>query len=211
MFAFETFEHAGCTIELHTDDEPTPPSDWDQLGTLVAMPSLWREYRFAERVADSEECDAIERGGFRLLARYLRMTRGEIAVPFDYFEHGPQGTLRMAPMKEQSPSGYIYTTAERVRELCGEAPERQELDLIRASLIAELGDWRSYIEGRVIGFIVYDAEGNNVESCWGFYPDEEGDGYEHVRAEARAAAETHAHDDAVNAEPQDVAEVIGEV
>lgn len=213
MEAFETFEHHGYTCELHHDEEPSSPADWDQLGELVAFDSLWRDYRFAERNSTGAEDEALERGGWKVLARYLRMTRGAIAVPFYYADYGSGGArLWATDADDDNPSGFIYTTPERVRELCGDPvpPWDPALDpfycpadwtgspveWIEEQLRGELKTWNDYVEGRVVGYVVRGADGDVLDSCWGFYPDTDGDGLDYVRGEAREAAEQFASEDA---------------
>jgi hypothetical protein len=38
---------------------------------------------------------------------------------------------------------------------------------------AMIKDWQSYMDGEVYGYRVEDAEGNDVDSCWGFIGDQE--------------------------------------
>lgn len=194
MEAFESFEHAGFTVELHQDWEASSPADFDNLGELVSFPALWREYAFGKdgqtpgRESTEQEDEAFERGGWRLLERYLLTACGYVcAVPFEFYDYGSGGqVLRYteAPAsRADRVAGFIVTTADRVEELG--APR----DDVERQLRAELEDWRAYVAGEVSGYVVRDASGGAVESCFGFYPDGEGDGLGEVRAEARSAAE----------------------
>jgi hypothetical protein len=189
------------TCELHQDTDPVPPSDWDQLGELVAFPSLWRDYRFAARETTGTEDDALDRGGFALVSRYLKMAEGLVTVPFHFQDYGSSGARMTiaatyyengAVMFDDDPDGFIWTDAKRCAEL--------GVDIANAEkqLCGELQEWAAWVAGEVVGFVVTDAHGETVESVWGFYPDKStsGDplGLEHVRAEARAAAEWEANE-----------------
>lgn len=189
MEAFESFEHAGMQCELHTDEEPMSPDEWDdQLGTLVGIGGATRDYRaFNESGVDADAEAAERRPG--LLRRYLRMC-GLFAVPFYFAEgHGYGASIYET---DDEPNGYIYTTPARVAELG--AP----LEDVERQLRGELQEWSHYFNNEVVGYVVRDPSGAVVDSCWGFYPDEStpGDplGLEHVRAEARAAAEHEANE-----------------
>lgn len=192
--AFETFERAGYTCELHTDEEPWSPAEWDNLGTLVAFDPLWHEYRFAERNSTDQEDEALERGGWKLLARYLRMTQGIIAVPYYYADYG-SGRAQIYESTTCG-AGFIGTTHTRVDELSGTDEATHAQEWIENALRAELKTWSDYVEGNVYGYVVRSSEGKILDSCWGFYPDEEGDVLEYVRAEARESADYHAREDA---------------
>lgn len=198
MEPWETEEYRGFTIELHQDIEPSPPSDWDNLGTMVAFDRLWREYRFCERVSTGDEDDAIERGGARLLLRYLRIAHGMLALPFQFQDYGSSGARILAGDEtddEFSVSGFIFTTHDRVNELCGLDKKFHTVEWITQALEGELKNWDAYVEGRVVGMVITDANGETVDSCWGFYPDHDtkpgDDGYDFVRAECREIVDAH--------------------
>lgn len=198
MEPFETFEHAGLTCELHYDEEPSSPADWDQLGTLYGFRSLTREYGFTE-AADGEAEDAFERGGSALLVRYLRTARGEYAVPFRFVDYGSGGArIHATSIDDERASGYIATTRKRFEELCGAwgykpadydgTPEQW----LEHTLADELESWNNWVQGNVYGYVVRDQRGDVLESVWGFYPD--GDGLDYLRAEVKSAAEGCAAD-----------------
>jgi len=186
---FETFEHAGMTCELYQDEEPSSPAEWDNIGILVAGPSLARAMLGEHRTTSAED-DAIGRGGAALLVRYLRMVEGEIAVPFHFADYGSGGARIWATgLDDDAPSGFIVTTHQRVNELFGTEPQYHTQEWIENALRAELRNWDAYVEGRVVGVVVRDPSGAVVDSVWGIYPDDEGDGLEYARTEVRGMAE----------------------
>lgn len=206
---FETFEHAGFTIELHPDwDNPPAPSDWDNLGELVSFSPLWREYAYGKdgqtpgRESTSQEDAAFERGGWRLLERYLLSACGYVcAIPFRFDDYGSGGCSIRETSDDDRMAGFLVTTADRVEELG--APRGD----VERQLRGELAEWGQYAAGEVVGYVVRETVqtssganvGRVVDSCWGFYPEHfntgpVGDGLEYVRTEARAAAENEAAD-----------------
>lgn len=181
MEPFETFEHAGCVIELHYDDDPQSPSEWDTLGTLYDFTC---DYRGMES-PHGQAREAMERSGVALLVRYLRMVYGVHAIPYDIYDHG-QVTIREASLLEKTCSGYIAADAASI-EMTGVA-----LEDVAEGLRSELHTWQAYFEGSVCGYVV-KCEDIVIDSCWGFYPDkatrEDPFGLEYVRSEAREVAE----------------------
>lgn len=171
MEPFFTTEHAGYSCELHYDEDPPNPADWDNLGTLVLSRSLARDWQphGTETMGGAEE-DAIERGGFALLYRYLRLTSAVVAaVPFRFADYG---WMYATDADDDRMVGYIYTTAEQVRKLCGEEEPYSSRSWQEEALRGELDVWRSYVEGEVAGYVVRDPSGAVVESLWGIYPDD---------------------------------------
>lgn len=203
MEAFETFEVDGLTVELHQDVDPSSPADWDTLGTLVAFPELSRQYALG-RESDGHEDEAFERGGGALLARYLEVVHGQVIVPFRFADYGSSGA-RLWPtvLEDERLSGFIATTPGRVAELCG-APDDGETfykpgdfdgaprEWVEEQLRGELREWAHYVEGAVVGIVVKDEKGEVLESVWGCYPDDEGDGLGWIREEGRMLAEGEA-------------------
>ena len=182
MNAVETFKHDGLTVKIYQDDGACSPAEWDNLGTLVAFSRMWREYRIAERESTGTEDDAIERGGFALLARYLRITENATAVPFDFQDYGSGGArLHAGDEGDDNPSGFIVTSPKRVRELCGDDPQFHAPEWIKDALRGELKVWDQYVEGDVYGYVI-ERNGVEVDSLWGLY------GFEYAIEEAKSAA-----------------------
>jgi hypothetical protein len=186
----ETFEHEGYTCEIHYDEDPSSPADWDNVGTLA---TAHRSYRFEEELGDHP---AYSRGGARMFERYISLTGGAF-IPVSMGDHSGiwlyegHGAHWCDPGGwDSGPVGYLYTTAEKM------AAEAMSVEQAEKCMRAELRAWDDYVQGRVTGFVVLNSEGDHMDSCWGFYPDEDGDGLEYVRSEARSAAEWRAKQDA---------------
>lgn len=195
----ETFEHAGLTCALEYDPDPSSPSDWDTIGTFTQ----WhRRYTFGAPV-DGPQRAALERGGPRLLARYLELVEHAAGIlPVGLYDHsglsvyaGGGPALGDAAGWDSGTVGFMWTSRERIRELCGDGPEYQTPEWIADALAAEVRTWDDYLTGAVIGWTVSDADGI-LDGCWGHYPDastpDDVHGYRSARADARAAAECEA-------------------
>lgn len=195
MEAFETFEHAGFTVGLYVDEEPQTPADWDTLGTMHYFDRRdalqgW-EYGGVGDEASTRFAEH-ERPG--LIVRWLR-ANGELAVLFRFEDWG-SSVMRVRVLgddEDERATGYISCSFERAAAEFSEAPGGAINERARACLVSEVETWNAMLEGRVVGYVVTDAAGEHVDSCWGFYPDndDDGDGYEWVRAEARGSAEAY--------------------
>lgn len=74
--------------------------------------------------------------------------------------------MDLEDLDRRSPDGWIYvkvpeTPLEQLAAAAGPSPE-----VIRDQLIKDYQQWAN---GDVWGFVVEDADGNNLDSCWGFY------------------------------------------
>ncbi len=207
----EEWQHAGCTCRLVYDDNPMSPDDWDTLGTFVQWS---RSYTFGEP-AEGNRLEALRRGGISLLDRYLRIVEGaSCIVPVGMIDHsgisvyaGGGPAIGDAAGWDSGTVGLMFTTPDRVRELCGAGAPYETEEWQAEALRGEIRTWDDYLTGSVVGYEV-EANGAHVDSCYGFYPEEskQGDvhGLEYVRAEANGAAEAE-RDERARAAVQDIA------
>lgn len=66
--------------------------------------------------------------------------------------------------------GWIYISKEKVRQEYGVKRITKKIrDRVIAALKAEVETYSQWLEGNVFGFVLKNAEGNEVDSCWGFY------------------------------------------
>lgn len=110
--------------------------------------------------------------------------------------------------------GFIYTTAERIRELCGDPqldtdpfycprtwpdPERNwngaAVDWVAGQLLNEVQEYSAWLSGDVYYFTVEDEDGEILDSCGGFI------GATYAEEAAREAAEVEAKARRADAEP----------
>lgn len=189
MEPFDTFAVGDYICELHYDENPSSPAEWDTLGEMYPLVRSAQYLGFRD-VSDThgQAIEAMERLGTRGMVRYLALCYGVTAIPFNVYEHGGV-TVHIAPLDGESCDGYIATDAARIAALG--VPS----DDVHAQLRGELREWADYLEGNVLGFVVRHRDGLVVDSVWGFYPDESRDGLDYIRQEARASAEWHARQD----------------
>lgn len=201
LYEAESYEHAGIPVRIVYDPEPQDPREWTQLGEMVC----WhRRYNLGDRQIDSREQEALERGGMRLLNRYLRLVKGATCVvPLGLIDHSglamyPGGGPHWSDSAgwDSGTVGFIYDTPEG-RADCGTPPDK-----IEEGLKAEIKEYDQFLRGEVYGYIVADGC-DDEESCFGFFGD-----LEYVVSEANEMAENIAHERAINTEPRDVAEVL---
>lgn len=201
MEPFETFTHAGCTIELHQDTEAEPPNrSMDTFGTF----GHWhRNYLLGdEDLRRGDHSAAFERSqrtrfGLAYLIRYLELCEHATnIVPVGMIDHSGVTVYAGGGAHACDPGGwdsgtvglYWCTREEAEREgFSGEDAQR--------AILGEIETWAAYLEGNVCGYIVRDEHGDEIDACWGFYPDkstpQDVHGLEHVREEARSFAEWH--------------------
>lgn len=215
MYAYvDTTERVGDLIVQVVADEDAGyanPRDNDNLAHIYGS---HRNYIVADGEPPSDENRALERGGIRLLYRWLRRYAGVVAfTKLGMYDHSgvsyyavPLGENGHHPLDEagwdSGVTGYAYVTHADC--------ERTGIDETDAErvMLAEIAEYGSWAAGDVWGYVVTrpcdhaDEHPNDeavaacphsahVDSCWGFIGERE-----YALAEGKSAAEyRNAHPD----------------
>lgn len=188
MEAIEKWEHAGCKVTLYADPDPSDPrKEWDNASTMIC----WhRRYELGDEQWTGDE-------GFKSLrhmVRYLGIVRdAAVVLPLRLYDHGGITMSVGSGAHEMDPGGWdsgtvglIYCTREQVAKEWG-----GDLEAAERYLRGDVATYDAYLTGSVVGYEVETPEGEHVDSCWGFYPDEGPDEWAYVRSEANGAAESY--------------------
>ncbi len=163
---FETFDHAGYTVKLIQDSDVEAPENDDEVFIVTTR------NRYFVKEQSGFELDDIRDG---------KHSKKYHVFPLYIYQHS--GTaLSMAPFScpwDSGQVGYILASKSSFRKTArGKAPAAAD---VCKSFVET---WNQYLSGDVWGFQIEDSDGNDVDSCWGFY------GLDYARSEARSAAES---------------------
>jgi len=175
-------------VVVDYDAFPTSPREFDNLTIIRGDHD---RYNIGDgKPLDTHE-DALNRGGIRLLARYLRMCEGAVAVAkLGLYDHSGV-SYSIVPLGSEYRGwdsgvvGYVYVTRARWLEFMGTPWTGSDDDVSRVneamkSEVSEYSDWAS---GQVYGYRIVrpcddpaheDDEAidcdhaEELESCWGF-------------------------------------------
>lgn len=201
MDAFDTYEHAGLTVELHYDDSGVNPrKDSDHAGVIV---SFTNEYNGDERMGnpsdltipcpdceEAEDSDGCKRcngeGEVEVdISEYMEaMSIGEVVLPLRFSDYGSNGS-RLYEYDADDANAVIYITDETLQKEWDGDREKAE-----ACLRAEVAEENAWLCGEIYGYIIKGPHGEELpdkfqDSCWGFIGNDE-----YVRKEANSAAES---------------------
>lgn len=161
------------------DGSSSDPRDWDH-GTLMAL--THRRYDLPnEAGAPFDDLD-----GWREVADWLREIYNVAAIlPVYMIDHGnvALSTGSYGDPWDSGQVGFILMTREG-QDACGTPDDR--LNGLLSATVAEYGQ---YLNGEVYGYVVEDAEGDTVDSCWGFVGESD-----YALSEGVAAARHHEAD-----------------
>lgn len=193
----ESIEYRGCEIRLESDPDAESPREDDNLGTMAC----WhRRYNLGDEQprCDFDEymvglCqdihpdfpdDQFERHGMAILEKHYTF------LPLYLYDHGgiSISTGAFSCPWYSGQVGIIYCSLENARKewsapgASWETPIFSKHDgetkalrnRIRDQLEGEVETYTAYLEGDVAGYVA-EGYGEDIYSCWGFYPDRRGD------------------------------------
>ena len=162
----------GSVLEIHYDSNSESPREWDNLGIMAVFHS---RYSFGDEVNFSTD----DYASWEEMEAGIRKEHGALAVlPIYMYDHSGVtiNTTGFSCGWDSGQIGFIYVTQQRMDEL-GVTIQNGEtwpmfVERLEDGLRAEVETMDQYVSGEVYGFIVKDAEGEETDSCWGFYGDD---------------------------------------
>ncbi|MBE3585396.1 MAG: hypothetical protein IMW94_04390 [Thermoanaerobacter sp.] len=125
-------------------------------------------YVLAEEIVG--DTDRVERMTPEQRERVVR--ENAIILPLYLYDHSglAMNTTGFSCPWDSGQVGWIYVTKEKVREWFGvKRVTRKVRDRAVAVLEAEVKEYSQWLKGDTYGYILEDAEGNVIDSCWGFF------------------------------------------
>ncbi len=161
MRPFDTIQYKGCTVELHQDDDAQSPREDDNVGEILYTSS---RYNLGDRRTTSEEIREItERNDVVFLPVYAYIHSGTAL-----------NTTGFSCPWDSGQCGIIWCTKERAIAEWGKKRFTKHVEeKCKNYLRGEVATLSAYFEGEVFGYIAKDMDDEEIDSCWGFYPDED--------------------------------------
>ena len=166
----------GHRVAVVYDPSPyNPRKEWDNLGTVVLVDRC--RYTFGDESADYDEL------------RDLYNDPDHIALPVFMYDHSgiTINTTGFSCPWDSGQVGVIYMTKAKAIENWGKkiltkAVRQKAIDCLKS----EIETLDQYLTGQVYGFRVFDPEGEELDSCWGFFGESD-----YCLSEGVAVAEYH--------------------
>ena len=171
MQPHEIIEYKGYKIEIyHHEDAESPLTHFGNLGTMYTRHHRYNiGENFDEHLYEEEVFDG-EFGVFK--KSFLRQY---IALPLYLYDHSGQtiNTTGFSCPWDTSRIGIIAVSLDDVRKEYGwKNITKKRREQIETYLRAQVKLYDDYVRGSVYGFRLIDPDGEEHDSCWGYYGDE---------------------------------------
>lgn len=170
----ETHEHLGWTIKVFTDDNPSNPrTEWDNAGTMTCF---HKRYNLGD---ETDLCDS-QFSGWQGLSDYLIKECGaKVILPLYLYDHSgiTMSTGKFDCPWDSGQVGFIWISKEKILKEWGKKKLTKKcLEKAEACLRNEVKVYDHYLTCAVYGYVVETPDGEEVDSCWGYYGDAEESG-----------------------------------
>jgi hypothetical protein len=205
-YIVESIEYKKCHIELVADDNPESPREWCNVGTMLCRHS---RYNLGDGYKNGK-------GSQPSAEEILEITKRNdvIWLPLYLYDHSGLSIRAGSPSGDWTSSkgrfvgdgegwdtstvGIIYCTKEQVLKEWGKKRYTKALEEKAIKCLqGEVENYDNFLRGDVVGFVAKDPDGEQIDSCWGFYPDDSkgyGKRWEYPISEAKAAIDSWVKD-----------------
>ena len=173
--------YQGHSIKIFQDPDAESPREWSNLGTLICWHRRYRlgdNHQFDSPQAFLRDLAGIsDQSDLSMDRLQERVERNAVLLPVFLYDHSG---LAMNPIGFHCPwdsgqVGYVYVTLEAVRKEFGVKRVTNALrEKAKDILCGEIVSYDAFLGGRVFGYVI-EADGEEIDACWGFVGDYETD------------------------------------
>ncbi len=158
-----------AVLAIVRDIDSESPREWDNLGTMMCF---HRRYS----LGDKTDFNSDDFSSWNEVEEYLRKELDAVVVlRLDLYDHSG---ITMHVGKYNGPDarwdsgqvGFIYATKEDIRknwEL--KRVTKKYIEWTERILRSEVKTYNQYLTGEVYGFVIETPDGEDIDSCYGFY------------------------------------------
>jgi hypothetical protein len=168
---------SGKILEIHHDESPESPREWDNLGTVWCS---HKRYSLSDKHAPKIDTD--DHDGWDAVKEHLIEEEGAVVIlPIYMYDHSGI-TISTKPFGDRWDSGqvgFIYCTGAKIKdEYRGKRITKRIKEKIETYLKGEIETYDQYVTGDVYGFKlmrvvdILTDEREEEHACWGFFGDD---------------------------------------
>jgi hypothetical protein len=156
--------HENYTIRVYQDPDPMSPREDDNLGTMTCF---HRDYDLGDKhdMTPEDLIELVKNDEIISLPLYI-LDHSGLWMRTGHFVEDSQGW-------DTSMVGYIYVTRDKIKSEYNAGEVTQELEArALTTLRHEVETYSLFLSGQVYDYTIDNPEGENIESCCGFYDTE---------------------------------------
>ena len=173
MELIKEIKRNGKTLKIFTDEYPQNPREWDNLTKMVCF---HKRYDLGDTQTDYRQ-EAFESWD-ELKAEIIEKEKPLVIKPLYMYDHSGI-TISTEPFSCQWDSGqigWVYITNKTI-DVCGTTINNDETfaqykERLEEYLENEVNEYDQYLRGDVYLFELTDENGDEIDSCGGFFGDD---------------------------------------
>ena len=167
MIYHET-QYKGYDIEIHLDEQPEDPREWDNLGVMICS---CRKYNLGDDqdwiLHDFEFNYGLELNDIK----EIENSENVIALPLYLYDHSgiTMNTTGFSCGWDSGKVGFIFVEKKKAMDYFGwNKLDEEKTNQILETLKSEVEVYDQYLQNNVFGFTL-KKDGETVDSLWGIY------------------------------------------
>lgn len=158
-------------VRVSQDTNPeNPRTSWDNLGTMVCFHNRYD-------LGDKHEYNSNDYNSWKELFKAIdKKENACIILPLYLYDHSGI-TMKTSSFNDRWDSGqvgFIFVSKEKVRkEYSVKRVSKKLAEKVAQVLEGEVETYDKYLTGEVYGYEVLDEDDEVVDSCWGYYDEDD--------------------------------------
>lgn len=168
MTIYKEAKNEKGVLKVFYDEYPESPREWDNLGKMFCF---HRRYN----LGDKHQYRADDYNNWNEFLKAIKKDYNvAIVLPLYMYDHSGI-TISTSPFSchwDSGQIGWVFVTKEDIRnEYNMKRISKNLLEKVEKVLISEVEIYDDYVRGDVFGYRLENSEGEEIDSCYGFYGD----------------------------------------
>ena len=166
MNPVETVEHNGKTIEIYQDEDPINPRENDNADIMICFHKRYN-------LGDKHKYNSDNFNGWSELDKQLIEDYAPVAIkPLYLYDHSGI-TISTNPFSccwDSGQIGFVLISRETaLYEFSKKKLTKKLKEWAERYIDASVKEYDQYLTGDVYGYVIKDENGEETDSCWGFF------------------------------------------
>jgi hypothetical protein len=179
MEAIETFKVDDKKVEIHIDEDPSNPRDFDNCDLFILFHKRYN-------LGDKHDYKHEDFSGWDEMEAQIIKDHDPVVIKSVYLMDHSGISISDKPFSCHFDSGMIgfalISRKSALKEMNAKRVTRKVKEWAKKCLDSSIKTYDEYLKGEVYGYVIKDEEDNDLESCWGFF------GLDYVKKEATELA-----------------------